>query len=135
MTVADSISQPDRQPEHPLAPYDAVLLLSFGGPEAPEEVLPFLQNVTRGRGVPVDRLGAVAEHYLHFGGRSPINDENRVLLGQLRAGLAAAGAHVPVYWGNRNWRALRHWVLPLMFRSSSLPLSRAGTSTFSSLKT
>jgi protoporphyrin/coproporphyrin ferrochelatase len=103
VTVAASISQADPQRTPPLAPYDAVLLLSFGGPEAPEEVLPFLRNVTRGRGIPDERLAVVAEHYLHFGGRSPINDENRALLEQIRAGLAAAGVDVPVYWGNRNW--------------------------------
>ena len=112
MTLAGSNSsaqQPDPSPSDddappgPLAPYDAVLLLSFGGPEAPEQVMPFLQNVTRGRGIPVERLGAVAEHYLAFGGRSPINDQNRLLLAQLRAGLAEVGVAVPVYWGNRNW--------------------------------
>ncbi len=86
-----------------MRPYDAVLLLSFGGPEAPDEVMPFLQNVTAGRGIPVERLGAVAEHYQAFGGRSPINDQNRLLLDRLRAALGAAGAGVPVYWGNRNW--------------------------------
>jgi ferrochelatase len=86
-----------------LAPYDAVLLLSFGGPEQPDDVLPFLENVTRGRGVPRERLTEVAEHYLHFGGRSPINDQNRALLGALRAELAARGAGTPVVWGNRNW--------------------------------
>jgi protoporphyrin/coproporphyrin ferrochelatase len=103
VTRAASISPSGPQRANRLAPYDAVLLLSFGGPEAPEEVLPFLQNVTRGRGIPLERLGAVAEHYLHFGGRSPINDQNRALLGQLRSGLAAGGVEVGVYWGNRNW--------------------------------
>jgi len=86
-----------------LKPYDAVILLSFGGPEAPDEVMPFLENVTRGRGIPRERLTQVAEHYHHFGGRSPINDENRQLLANLREQLAAAGVDVPVYWGNRNW--------------------------------
>ena len=86
-----------------LAPYDGVLLLSFGGPEAPDDVIPFLQNVTRGRGIPPERLAAVAEHYLHFGGRSPINDQNRALLAALRAELDRRGIAVPVYWGNRNW--------------------------------
>lgn len=81
-----------------LAPYDAVLLLSFGGPERPDDVLPFLQNVTRGRGVPDERLKEVGEHYYAFGGRSPINDQNRALLAELRSRLG-----VPVYWGNRNW--------------------------------
>lgn len=86
-----------------LKPYDAVILLSFGGPEAPDEVMPFLENVTRGRGIPRERLALVAEHYHHFGGRSPINDENRHLLANLREQLAAVGADVPVHWGNRNW--------------------------------
>src|SRR3954447_23802780 len=86
-----------------LAPYDAVLLLSFGGPEQPGDVLPFLENVTRGRGIPRERLESVADHYLHFGGRSPINDQNRALLAALRAELDARGLGVPLYWGNRNW--------------------------------
>jgi ferrochelatase len=103
--VTDRVPGPQSQAGgDPLAPYDAVLLLSFGGPEAPDEVMPFLENVTRGRGIGPDRLGAVAEHYLLFGGRSPINDQNRLLLSQLRSGLGAAGAQVPLYWGNRNWR-------------------------------
>lgn len=85
-------------------PYDAVLLLSFGGPERPDEVMPFLENVTRGRGIPTERLEAVAEHYHHFGGRSPINDQNRALLAALRAEFDARGlAGLPLYWGNRNW--------------------------------
>lgn len=86
------------------APYDAVLLLSFGGPERPEDVIPFLENVTRGRGIPTERLEAVAGHYHRFGGRSPINDQNRALLSALRAEFDARGLrHLPVYWGNRNW--------------------------------
>jgi ferrochelatase len=84
-------------------PYDAVLLLSFGGPEGPDDVLPFLRNVTRGRDIPAGRLEAVAEHYLRFGGRSPINDENRRLRAALRAELDARGVDVPLVWGNRNW--------------------------------
>ncbi len=84
------------------APYDALLLVSFGGPEAPEEVMPFLERVTRGRGVPPERLAEVAEHYLHFGGRSPINDQNRALLAAIAADLDARGLDVPLYWGNRN---------------------------------
>lgn len=79
--------------------FDAVLLLSFGGPEGPEQVMPFLENVTRGRGIPAERLAEVAEHYLHFGGVSPINGINRALIEQLRLQLP----DLPVYFGNRNW--------------------------------
>ncbi|WP_110182349.1 ferrochelatase [Nocardioides solisilvae] len=86
-----------------VTPYDALLLLSFGGPEKPEDVVPFLENVTRGRGIPRERLEEVGEHYFLFGGRSPINDQNRALLAALREDLAGAGIDLPVYWGNRNW--------------------------------
>jgi ferrochelatase len=91
-------------PVNPADPYQAVLLLSFGGPERPDEVLPFLQNVTRGRGIPAERLAAVAEHYHHLGGASPINDQNRALLAALRRELDGRGlAGTALYWGNRNW--------------------------------
>lgn len=83
--------------------FDAVLLLSFGGPEGPEQVRPFLENVTRGRNVPPERLDDVAEHYLHFGGVSPINNINRALVAQLEAELGNRGLDLPVYFGNRNW--------------------------------
>lgn len=83
--------------------YDALLLLSFGGPEGPDDVMPFLRNVTRGRGIPEERLAAVAEHYRHFGGVSPINEQNRALLSALRAEFDRAGLELPLYWGNRNW--------------------------------
>jgi ferrochelatase len=83
--------------------YDALLLISFGGPEKPADVIPFLENVLRGKGVPRDRLEAVAEHYYHFGGRSPINDQNKALIAALSASFAASGMKLPVYWGNRNW--------------------------------
>lgn len=83
--------------------YEAVLIVSFGGPEKPEDVLPFLENVTRGRNVPRERLLEVAEHYYHFGGKSPINDQCRELMAKLRNELAAHGPNLPVYWGNRNW--------------------------------
>ncbi len=86
-----------------VAPYDALLLVSFGGPERPEDVVPFLENVTRGRGIPRERLEEVGEHYLGSGGRSPINDLNRTLLAAIRADLDAHGLDLPVYWGNRNW--------------------------------
>jgi protoporphyrin/coproporphyrin ferrochelatase len=84
-------------------PYDALLLVSFGGPERPEDVIAFLENVTRGRGVPRERLDEVAEHYFQLGGRSPINDQCRDLIRAVEADLAAQGVEVPVYWGNRNW--------------------------------
>ncbi len=86
-----------------LAPYDTLLLLSFGGPEGPEDVMPFLRNVTRGRGIPDERLASVAEHYHHFGGRSPINDQNRELLAALGDELGRRGHDLPLVWGNRNW--------------------------------
>jgi ferrochelatase len=83
--------------------YDAVLVVSFGGPETPEDVMPFLENVTRGRGVPRARLEEVAEHYFHFGGKSPINSQVDELIAALRNELAARGPDLPVYLGNRNW--------------------------------
>jgi len=83
--------------------YDAFLLVSFGGPEGPADVIPFLENVTRGRGVPRERLAAVAEHYYAFGGVSPINQQCRDLLAAVRADFAASGVPLPLYWGNRNW--------------------------------
>jgi ferrochelatase len=86
-----------------LPDYDAILLVSFGGPEAPEDIVPFLENVTRGRGIPRERLEQVGAHYHLFGGRSPINDQCRELLEALKPALAEAGIDLPVYWGNRNW--------------------------------
>ncbi|MGW0732655.1 ferrochelatase [Streptomyces sp. NPDC002851] len=85
------------------APYDALLLLSFGGPEGPDDVVPFLENVTKGRGIPKERLKEVGQHYFLFGGVSPINDQNRALLDALRKDFAEHGLDLPVYWGNRNW--------------------------------
>lgn len=84
-------------------PYDALLVVSFGGPDGPDDVLPFLENVTRGKGISRDRLEEVSAHYHAFGGRSPINDQNRMLIANLEHELAAAGMSIPVYWGNRNW--------------------------------
>ncbi len=86
-----------------MTPYDALLLVSFGGPEKQEDVVPFLENVTAGRGIPRERLEEVGQHYLLFGGRSPINDLNRDLLAGIEADLKEAGIDLPVYWGNRNW--------------------------------
>jgi ferrochelatase len=81
--------------------YDALLVVSFGGPEKHEDVIPFLENVLRGRNVPRERLLEVAEHYYHFDGRSPINDQNRALIAALKERVT-----VPVYWGNRNWHPM-----------------------------
>lgn len=92
----------DVSPRDP-SPYDAVLFVSFGGPEKPEDVVPFLENVTRGRGIPRERLEEVGKHYFDRGGRSPINDQNRGFLQALRSDLADHGIDLPVYWGNRNW--------------------------------
>ena len=83
--------------------YDAVLLAGFGGPEGQDDVIPFLRNVTRGRGIPEERLEEVAHHYRHFGGVSPINDQNRELKAALDVELARRGIDLPVIWGNRNW--------------------------------
>jgi len=83
--------------------YDAFLLVSFGGPESPDDVMPFLENVTRGRGVPRERLAEVARHYDAFGGVSPINEQCRDLLAAIGKDFAAAGLDLPLYWGNRNW--------------------------------
>lgn len=86
--------------------YDAFLLVSFGGPEGPEEVMPFLENVLRGKNVPRERMLEVAEHYSHFGGVSPINEQNRKLLAALETEFAERGVKLPIYWGNRNWGPL-----------------------------
>ena len=83
--------------------FDALLILSFGGPEQHEDVIPFLENVLRGRNVPRERMLEVAEHYYHFDGRSPINEQNRALKAAVEAEFATAGLKLPVYWGNRNW--------------------------------
>ena len=87
----------------PDSAFDAVLLLSFGGPEKSEDVIPFLENVLRGRNVPRERMLSVAEHYYHFGGKSPINDQARALIAALQGELATRGPRLPIYWGNRNW--------------------------------
>jgi protoporphyrin/coproporphyrin ferrochelatase len=89
-----------------LPAYDSVLVVSFGGPEGPDDVLPFLENVLRGRNVPRERMLEVAEHYQHFGGVSPINSQNRALITALEAELAKHGPQLPIYFGNRNWHPL-----------------------------
>jgi ferrochelatase len=86
--------------------YDAILIVSFGGPEKPDDVLPFLENVLRGKPVPRERLLEVAEHYKQFGGRSPINDQNRALIAALEIELRTHGIELPIYWGNRNWHPM-----------------------------
>ncbi len=86
--------------------YDAILFVSFGGPERTADVMPFLENVLRGRNVPRERMYQVAEHYYHFGGKSPINDQNRALIAALTQELKQHGLDLPVYWGNRNWHPM-----------------------------
>ena len=96
--------------------YDAILVVSFGGPESKEEVVPFLENVLRGRNVPRERMLAVAEHYYHFEGKSPINQQTRELIAALEAELERNGPKLPIYWGNRNW----HPLLPDTLRKMKL---------------
>ncbi|MGH8868468.1 MAG: ferrochelatase [Actinomycetes bacterium] len=103
MSAHESVRGPDRQA---VAPYDALLLVSFGGPEGQDDVLPFLENVTCGRGVPRERLEVVGEHYRRVGGVSPINAQNRALRDAVRSDFAAHRLDLPVYWGNRNWHPL-----------------------------
>src|SRR5947209_20131738 len=86
--------------------YDALLLVSFGGPERHEDVIPFLENVLRGRKVPPGRMLEVAEHYYHFDGKTPLNEQNRALIAALERELARRGPRLRVYWGNRNWHPL-----------------------------
>ena len=86
--------------------YDAILVVSFGGPEGHNDVIPFLENVLRGRNVPRERMLAVAEHYYHFDGKSPINQQTRELIAALKQELAQHGPKLPVYWGNRNWHPM-----------------------------
>jgi len=93
--------------------FDSLLLVSFGGPEGPDDVMPFLENVLRGKNVPRERMLEVAEHYYHFGGVSPINQQNRALIAAIEAELRTRGIELPVYWGNRNW----HPMLPDALRS------------------
>ena len=89
--------------EHAPPAYDAFLLVSFGGPEGPDDVIPFLENVTRGRGIPRERLAEVGKHYHLFGGVSPINQQCRELIAAIKARFGACGMDLPIYWGNRNW--------------------------------
>jgi ferrochelatase len=86
--------------------FDALLVVSFGGPEKHEDVLPFLEQVLRGKNVPRERMLEVAEHYYHFDGRSPINDQNKQLIAALEGECRSQGLSIPIYWGNRNWHPL-----------------------------
>jgi len=108
--------------------YDALLLVSFGGPECREDVIPFLENVLRGRNVPRERMLAVAEHYYHFDGKTPINDQNRALI----AALTELGVGLPIYWGNRNWNPLLPDTLRKMSEDGVTRALALVTSAFSS---
>ncbi|MFC6067285.1 ferrochelatase [Streptomyces ochraceiscleroticus] len=114
------------------APYDALLLLSFGGPEGPDDVVPFLENVTRGRGIPRERLKEVGQHYFLFGGVSPINAQNRELLDALRKDFAEHGLDLPVYWGNRNWAPYLTDTLREMVRDGHRRIAVLATSAYAS---
>jgi ferrochelatase len=120
-----------------MAPYDAFLLVSFGGPEKPDDVIPFLQNVTAGRNVPAERLAGVAEHYYQFGGVSPINQQCRDLLAAIAKDFAARGVQLPVYWGNRNWDPYLAGTLASMAKDGvtrALAFVTSGYSSFSSCR-
>jgi ferrochelatase len=112
--------------------YDAILLASFGGPEGQDDVIPFLRNVTRGRGIPDARLEEVAHHYRAFGGVSPINDQNRELKAALEAELARRGIDLPVLWGNRNWAPYLREALVEADERGFTKLLAIGTSAYSS---
>ena len=104
--MTDSAAICDHQPMMPAQPYDALLVVSFGGPEQRDDIIPFLENVLRGKNVPRERMLEVAEHYRHFGGKSPINPQVRALIAALENDFAAHGVQLPVYWGNRNWHPM-----------------------------
>jgi ferrochelatase len=112
--------------------YDAILLASFGGPEGQDDVIPFLRNVTRGRGIPEERLEEVAHHYRAFGGVSPINEQNRELKAALEAELARRGIDLPVLWGNRNWDPYLRDALTEANERGYAKLIAVGTSAYSS---
>lgn len=112
--------------------YDAILLLSFGGPEGPDDVIPFLENVTRGRNVPRERLQEVAEQYALFGGVSPINEQNRALIDALRAELDRRGIPLPIHWGNRNWAPYVEDTMATLAEQGHRRVLALATSAFSS---
>ena len=120
-----------------MTPFDAILLVSFGGPEGPDDVMPFLRNVTRGRGVPDERLAAVSEHYNARGGVSPINGHCRLLLASLEAELRGRGVTLPLYWGNRNWHPLLSSTMQTMADDGvqhALALATSAYSSYSSCR-
>ncbi|CAH0143677.1 Ferrochelatase [Microbacterium oxydans] len=112
--------------------YDGILLAGFGGPEGQDDVIPFLRNVTRGRGIPDERLEEVAHHYRHFGGVSPINGQNRVLKTALEDELRRRGIDLPVYWGNRNWSPYLEEVVTTAAEDGNTTLLAFATSAYSS---
>jgi len=112
--------------------YDAILLAGFGGPEGQDDVIPFLRNVTRGRGIPEERLEEVATHYRHFGGVSPINQQNRELKASLESELARRGIELPVLWGNRNWDPYLRDVIAEAHSDGHTRLLAIATSAYSS---
>lgn len=116
----------------PLSPYDAVMVVSFGGPEKPDDVVPFLRNVTAGKNIPDERLKEVGEHYYGFGGRSPINAQNQDLMEALAAELAARGAELPVVIGNRNWEPYLPDTLATLTASGAKRVVCVVTSAYSS---
>ena len=112
--------------------YDAILFVSFGAPEQPADVLPFLRNVTRGRGVPDERLLEVAENYQMFGGRSPLNEQNKELIKALKNSLSEINLDLPIYWGNRNWNPFLAEVIGEMKRDGIKRALAFVTSAYSS---
>ena len=133
-TVLGATAAAQAGPEHvtEATAYDAILLASFGGPEGQDDVIPFLQNVTRGRGIPAERLEEVAHHYRAFGGVSPINDQNRELRAALETELARRGIDLPVLWGNRNWAPYLRDALTEANDRGFTRLIAIGTSAYSS---
>lgn len=120
-----------------MSDYDALLIVSFGGPERTEDVLPFLENVLRGRNVPRERMLEVAEHYYQFGGKSPLNDQVRELIAALEPELRRNGIDLPIYWGNRNWNPMLGDVMQQMAADgvqNALALVLAAYSSYSSCR-
>ncbi|WP_456788783.1 ferrochelatase [Cellulomonas sp. P5_C5] len=128
-SVHTSLSSTDLSP---VAPYDALLLFSFGGPDGPDDVLPFLRNVTAGKNIPDERLAVVAEHYHHFGGASPINGQNLALQKALVDELAQRGIELPVVWGNRNWEPYTTDALSAAYSDGARRMVALVTSAYSS---